>query len=58
MIKGTSCARRGRFWRKPTSSDGKQPGDEARRKVNGSISCTASRVAGSEPLKIITPSKP
>jgi hypothetical protein len=31
---------------------------EARRKVNnnGSISCTASRVAGREPLKIITPS--
>jgi hypothetical protein len=25
---------------------------------NGSISCTASRVAGREPLKIITPSKP
>ena len=30
---------------------------EARRKVNnnGSISCTASRVAGSDPLKMITP---
>ena len=33
---------------------------EARRKVNrkGSISSTARRVAGSEPLKMMTPSKP
>ena len=61
MIRDTSCARRGRFWRKPTSSAmASSPAIEARRKVNnnGSISCTASRVAGSEPLKMITPSKP
>lgn len=61
MTSGMSCDVCGRFSRKPKiNMTARMPAMDARRNVrkNGSISSTATRVAGNEPLKITTPNRP
>jgi len=61
ISRGKSCTRCGRGSRKTqTRRIASNPASEARRKVRkkGDISSTAMRVAGNEPLKITTPSRP